>query len=126
MSTAIELLGTAIVSPPLDSLAPRRGEISPVGYCTTACPHTIHAKVERPETPNPLRRNILAIGDWIRAGRIEKNLFPGHLAKKMGIATTLVRAWEAGAEEPDPKHLEIMATILGKPIKGQRIMSSRV
>ena len=57
--------------------------------------------------------NILAIGYRIEARRIEKNLTPGHLAEKMGIATTLVRAWEEGVEEPDKKHLEIMAKIFG-------------
>ncbi len=44
---------------------------------------------------------------------LRKNLTPGHLAEKMGIAATLVRAWEKGVEEPDKKQLEIMAKIFG-------------
>jgi transcriptional regulator with XRE-family HTH domain len=57
--------------------------------------------------------NTLAIGDWIQARRIEKNLTLGHLADKMGIARTLVRAWEEGTEEPDKKQSEILAKIFG-------------
>jgi transcriptional regulator with XRE-family HTH domain len=55
----------------------------------------------------------LPIAYWIQARRIEKNMTLGHLAEKMGIARTLVRALEEGSKEPDQKHLEIMAKIFG-------------
>ena len=70
-------------------------------------------KLRGQKSPNPLQTNALPIGDWIQAKRIEKNLTPGHLAEKMGIATALVRAWEKGAAEPDKTQLEIMAKIFG-------------
>jgi ribosome-binding protein aMBF1 (putative translation factor) len=63
--------------------------------------------------PNPLQMNTLAVGDWIHANRIQKNLTLGHLAEKMGIARALVRVWENGTEEPDKKQLEIMVKIFG-------------
>jgi transcriptional regulator with XRE-family HTH domain len=55
--------------------------------------------------------NPLGIGSLIQAKRIEKNMTLGQLAEKMGIARTLVRAWEEGTKEPDKKHLEIMSNI---------------
>src|ERR1700735_1665364 len=33
--------------------------------------------------------SIKTVGDWICSKRIGKNLFPGHLAAKMGIASVL-------------------------------------
>jgi DNA-binding transcriptional regulator YiaG len=63
---------------------------------------------------NPLQTNILSTGAWIQAKRIEKNLTPGHLAEKMGIASALVRAWEKGAAEPEKTQLEILVGIFGK------------
>jgi transcriptional regulator with XRE-family HTH domain len=55
--------------------------------------------------------NALAVSSWIQVRRIEKNMTLGHLAEKMGIARTLVRAWEEGTEKPDKKQLEIIAKI---------------
>ena len=74
-------------------------------------PFTQKPRGQKP--PNPLQVNILAIGGWIQAKRIEKNLTPGHLAERMAIARSLVRAWEEGTEGPDKKQLEIMAKIFG-------------
>ncbi len=62
---------------------------------------------------NLLKMNMLTVGDWIQSRQTEKNLTLGHFAEKMGIARTLVRAWEEGTEEPDKKQLEIMAKIFG-------------
>jgi len=44
---------------------------------------------------------------------MEKNLTPGHLAAKMGIATTLVRLWEDGTSQPDNRQLKMLAALLG-------------
>jgi hypothetical protein len=40
--------------------------------------------------------NIKTIGNWIYCKRIGRNLSPGHLAAKMGIAAALIYAWEDG------------------------------
>ena len=44
---------------------------------------------------------------------MEKNLTPGHLAAKMGIATALVRSWESGGSQPDSKQLQDLAKMFG-------------
>jgi len=44
---------------------------------------------------------------------MEKNLMPGHVAAKMGIATALVRSWENGASQPDNRQVEVLANLLG-------------
>jgi DNA-binding transcriptional regulator YiaG len=72
-----------------------------------------HQKSRGQKHPNPLQMNELPISEWIQIKRIKKNLTPGHLAEKMGIASALVRAWEKGVEEPDKTQLEIMAKIFG-------------
>jgi hypothetical protein len=41
-----------------------------------------------------LALNIKTAGDWLKVKRLEKNLTPGRVAAKMGIATSLVCAWE--------------------------------
>ena len=57
--------------------------------------------------------NIKTIAGWIKVKRTEKNLTPGHLAAKMGIATVLVRSWESGASQPDSKQLQDLAKTFG-------------
>ena len=46
------------------------------------------------------------LGDWIRVKRTEKNLTPGHLAAKMGIAASVVLSWENGTVQPKDQQLE--------------------
>jgi ribosome-binding protein aMBF1 (putative translation factor) len=60
----------------------------------------------------PLPVSIKTVGDWIQVKRTEKNLTPGHLAAKMGIATALVRSWEDGTILPDNRQLEVLANLL--------------
>jgi len=43
---------------------------------------------------------------------MEKNLSPGHLAAKMGIATALIRSWENGTSRPDNQQLMALANYL--------------
>ena len=56
--------------------------------------------------------SIQALGDWIKAKRMEKNLTPGHLALKMGIATALILSWESGTCEPDERQKQILGNLL--------------
>jgi ribosome-binding protein aMBF1 (putative translation factor) len=61
----------------------------------------------------PLPENIKSLGDLIQVKRHEKNLTAGHLALKMGIATTLVRSWEDGSSQPNSQQLKTLADLLG-------------
>jgi len=61
----------------------------------------------------PLPTSIKTLGDLIQDKRIEKNLTPGHLAAKMGIATALFRLWEDGTIQPENRQLEMLARLLG-------------
>ena len=44
---------------------------------------------------------------------MKKNLTPGHLAAKMGIATALVHSWEDGTTQPDNRQMEVLVNLLG-------------
>jgi DNA-binding transcriptional regulator YiaG len=61
----------------------------------------------------PLPASIKTLGDWIQVKRREKNLTPGHLAAKMGIATALVCSWEDGTGQPDNQQLKVLVNALG-------------
>jgi ribosome-binding protein aMBF1 (putative translation factor) len=61
----------------------------------------------------PLPVSVQTIGDLIQVKRMGKNLTPGHLAAKMGIATALVRSWEDGTTQPDNRQLGVLANLLG-------------
>ena len=56
--------------------------------------------------------NVKTAGDWLKVKRLEKNLTPGHVAAKMGIAASLVCSWESGSRQPDTHQMKILATIL--------------
>jgi ribosome-binding protein aMBF1 (putative translation factor) len=60
----------------------------------------------------PLPESIQTIGDWIQAKRIEKNLNPGHVAAKMGIAASVVSLWEDGTSQPDDRQLKVLENLL--------------
>jgi DNA-binding transcriptional regulator YiaG len=57
---------------------------------------------------------IKTIGDWICVKRIGKNLSPGHIALKMGIAAALVYGWETGENRPSDEQISILAKIFGE------------
>ena len=57
--------------------------------------------------------NIKTTGDWIKFKRIEKNLTPGRVAAKMGIATSLICSWENCTQQPDNQQLEALSSVLG-------------
>jgi DNA-binding transcriptional regulator YiaG len=61
----------------------------------------------------PFQTNIQIIGDAICANRQAKNLTPGQVAARMGIAAALVLAWEDGSVMPNERQLEYLARILG-------------
>ena len=60
-----------------------------------------------------LKLNIKTAGDWLKVKRLEKNLTPGRVAAKMGIATSLVCSWESNFQQPDCRQLEILSSVLG-------------
>jgi len=53
------------------------------------------------------------VGDWLKVKRLEKNLTPGQVAVKMGIATSLICSWERSSWQPDSQQLKSLAQILG-------------
>jgi len=59
-----------------------------------------------------LKLNIKSAGDWLKVKRLEKNLTLGHVAAKMGIATSLVCAWENKTQQPDNQQLEVLTSVL--------------
>jgi DNA-binding transcriptional regulator YiaG len=60
-----------------------------------------------------LQLNVRTAGDWLKVKRLEKNLTRGHVAAKMGIATSLVCSWESSTRQPDSNQLKILAAVLG-------------
>ena len=70
-------------------------------------------KLRKENNAKPLPTSIKTICDWIQVKRHEKNLTPCQLAAKMGIATDLVRSWEAGASQPNDRQLKVLASFLG-------------
>src|ERR1035437_6063741 len=59
-----------------------------------------------------LKLNVKTAGDWLKVKRLEKNLTPGHVAAKMGIATSLVGAWENSTQQPENQQLKVLASVL--------------
>jgi len=60
-----------------------------------------------------LESNVKTVGDLIKIKRLTKNLTPGHVARRMGIASTIIRAWEDGTATPNDWQMELLAKILG-------------
>lgn len=46
--------------------------------------------------------------------RHRNGLAPYHIAEKMGIATQVIKAWEAGKESPDPRQMRTLVALLGR------------
>jgi len=61
---------------------------------------------------NALKLNIKSAGDWLKVKRLEKNLTPGQVAARMGIATSLVCSWEGNTQQPDNQQLKVLASVL--------------
>ena len=60
----------------------------------------------------PLPTSIKTLGDLIQIKRYEKRLTLWQLAQKMGIATSLVCAWEKDTDRPNQQQLELLGSIL--------------
>lgn len=60
-----------------------------------------------------LPTNIKTIGIAIRVARQAKNLTPGHVAPKMGIAAAMVSDWENGTSLPNDWQTEYLNDLLG-------------
>jgi len=60
----------------------------------------------------PLPESIKTIGDWIKVKRLERNLSLGHVALKMGIAASLVCAWENCTQQPEFHQFKVLALVL--------------
>jgi DNA-binding transcriptional regulator YiaG len=61
---------------------------------------------------NLLKINIRTAGDWLKVKRLEKNLSLGRAAAKMGIAASLVYAWENNTQQPENHQLKVLASVL--------------
>jgi ribosome-binding protein aMBF1 (putative translation factor) len=70
-------------------------------------------KTRKQNNAKPLPVSIKTLGELIQVKRVERNLTPGYLAAKMGIAANLVRSWEDGSCQPDNRQLEVLASVLG-------------
>jgi DNA-binding transcriptional regulator YiaG len=73
---------------------------------------------------NVLKYNIKTAGDWLKVKRLEKNLTLGHVAAKMGIATSLVCSWESSSREPDSQQLKVLASVLDFDIRDYDMATS--
>ena len=71
------------------------------------------ANLEDQERAKVLKSNIKTVGDWIKFKRMERNLTLGHVAAKMGIATSLVCSWESSTRQPDSQQLVVLSSVLG-------------
>ena len=60
-----------------------------------------------------LPESIKSLGDWIQVKRHERNLTSGHLAAKMGIATSSVLSWEDGDSQPDSQQIKVLVSLFG-------------
>jgi len=90
-----------------------RGRVALLGIAQRQIRVKFIAKRNQSKHTKPLCGSVKTIGDWIRARRIEKNLTPGHLGAKMGIAQAVIRAWEEGKTEPDVLHLAALEKFFG-------------
>jgi DNA-binding transcriptional regulator YiaG len=66
------------------------------------------------EVHKPLITSVKTLGDWIRASQIAKNLTPGHLAAKMGIAHAMIRSWEDGTCQPGRQQVADLIKYFGQ------------
>jgi DNA-binding transcriptional regulator YiaG len=62
---------------------------------------------------NVLKLNVKTAGDWLKVKRMERNLTPGHMSAKMGIATSLLCSWESSTRQPTSQQLQVLASVLG-------------
>ena len=90
-----------------------RGRIALLGIAQRQIHVKFSQKTRKENHAKPLPESIKTVADWIRVKRHEKNLTPGHLAAKMGIATSLVLSWEDGNNQPDGQQMDVLASLFG-------------
>ena len=88
-----------------------RGRVALLGIAQRQIHIKFTAKRNRSKHSKPLQSSVQTLSDWIRAKRIGKNLTPGQLGAKMGIAQAIVQAWEGGTKEPDDLQLAFLEKI---------------
>jgi ribosome-binding protein aMBF1 (putative translation factor) len=71
-------------------------------------------KTRKPSQPKPLPASVKNISDWIKLKLHERKMAPYQLAEKMGIASSLVKAWKDGTVRPKACHVWEMVRLLGK------------
>jgi ribosome-binding protein aMBF1 (putative translation factor) len=60
----------------------------------------------------PISTSIKTCGDYIQAKRYEKGLHPYQVAGKMGIAASLISAWERGVSLPSEEQWQMLSKLL--------------
>ena len=92
----------------------RRGAIKSRVWCRVARIQVKYpANLENQKGAKVLKLNIKTAGDWLKVKRMERNLTLGHVAAKMGIATSLVCSWESSTRQPDSQQLVVLSSVLG-------------
>ncbi|HTQ50532.1 MAG TPA: helix-turn-helix transcriptional regulator [Candidatus Acidoferrales bacterium] len=89
------------------------GRVALLGIAQRQISIKFSPKTRKQNTTKPLPTSIKTLGDLIQVKRVERNLTPGYLAAKMGIAANLVRSWEDGTSKPDNGQLEVLVGLLG-------------
>ena len=59
-----------------------------------------------------LEAKAKTVGDWLKIKRPAKNLTPGHVAEKMGIAASVILAWEGGISTPNEQQWQTLSNLL--------------
>jgi ribosome-binding protein aMBF1 (putative translation factor) len=98
-----------------------RGRVALLGIAQRQISIKFSQKTRKRNNAKPLPASIKKVGDLIQVKRHEKNLTPGHLAARMGIATCLVRSWEDGTIQPENRQLEVLASLLGFDVGDYRL-----
>jgi DNA-binding transcriptional regulator YiaG len=105
--------GAHLQTTPFLPLLPLRRRVALLGIAQRTVRVKYASKTRKSPQSKPLPESIKTIGDWILVKRLAKKLTPGHVALKMGIATSLVCSWESNTCQPDSQQLERLAEILG-------------
>jgi len=89
-----------------------RGRIALLGFAQRQiCASRVHIPLNHHKR-KPIPTTIKTLGDYIQAKRYEKGLHLHQVAGKMGIATSLVSAWENGTQRPDEKQWQTLSDLL--------------
>jgi DNA-binding transcriptional regulator YiaG len=100
-------------SKPFNGYFLSRGRVALLGIAQRQISIKFSQKTREQNNAKPMPASIKTIGDLIQVKRQEKNLTPGHLAAKMGIATSLVLSWEDGDSQPDGQQMKVLVSLFG-------------